>query len=38
MRIRVFQEGGFLALQPSFDVAGMSELILRDNNMSALEI
>ena len=33
MRIRVFQEGGFLALQPSFEVAGMSKLIHKDNNM-----
>ena len=34
--ICLFYENGFLALQPNFDIAGMSKLIQRDNNISAL--
>ena len=38
MGIRVFWENGFLALQPSFYIAGKFKLIQKDNISSANEI
>ena len=39
MGIRLFQENGFLTLQPIFFyMAGLSKLIHKDNNISAHEI